>query len=720
MKKAKKRKTNNIRYSKIVIFASLFLFACMIGRVIQLGLSTEIDGVNLKELASKRTTTKEILTAKRGSIYTSDGDALAQNVSSYKLIAYLDSKRTTNKNNPQHVVDKEKTAEVLAPILEMTKEEVLGYLSKENVYQTEFGSKGKGLSELTKNKIEALNLPGIDFVESFKRYYPKGDFASYTVGYAKSTTNEETGEETITGEMGIEKYYDKILKGEDGYIQYQKDLQGYKIADTNEVRKEASQGKDIYLTIDSQIQFFVEQALNNADIDYDWEWFNITIMDAKTGALLATATTPSFDPNVRNITNYLDYTVSSPYEPGSTMKTFTYMAAMENGVYNGQETYLSGVYTTTDGTQIGDWDRNGWGVITFDKGYAMSSNVGVINLINRHMSSAMLREYFKKLGFGRKTGITLPNEEAGKLNFKYETEIYNAGFGQGITTTPIQNAKALTSLTNDGMLLEPYIVSKIVDPSTKEVILKNKRTEIERVASSETVAKIIQLMDDCVNGIGNTGSGFRIPSGELIGKTGTAQIASEDGSGYLSGTEDIISSFSGIYPKSDPKLIIYASVKRPSGGSQKPLSNAIKEIVNNASKYYGNDDTASPEIQITEYEMPSFVNKDLESTKTNLTASGIEYTVIGTGNKVIKQYPEKGDTITNKDMVYLITNDQNLTIPNVVGLSSKVANSILSLLGIKVNLDGVGYVTAQSIAESTPITDGLEITLTLSPKFSSS
>ena len=676
MKKAKKRKKNNIRYSKIVIFASLFLFACMIGRVIQLGLSTEIDGINLKELESKRTTKTEILSAKRGSIYTSDGNALAQNVSSYKLIAYLSPKRTTDKDNPQHVVDKEKTAEALAPILGMTKEEVLGYLSKENVYQTEFGTKGKGLSELTKKQIEDLRLPGIDFVESFRRYYPRGDFASYTVGYAKSTTNDETGEETISGEMGIEKYYDKILKGEDGYVQYQKDLQGYKIADTNEVRKEASQGKDIYLTIDSQIQFFVEQALNNADIDYDWEWFNITIMDAKTGALLATATTPSFDPNLRNITNYLDPTISSPYEPGSTMKTFTYMA--------------------------------------------MSSNVGVINLINRHMSSAMLREYFKKLGFGRKTGITLPNEEAGKLNFKYETEIYNAGFGQGITTTPIQNVKAMTSLTNDGMLLEPYIVKKIVDPSTKEVILKNKRTEIERVASSETVAKIIQLMDDCVNGIGNTGSGFRIPSGELIGKTGTAQIASEDGSGYLSGKEDIISSFSGIYPKSDPKLIIYASVKRPSGGSQKPLSNAIKEIVNNASKYYGNDDTATPEIPITEYEMPSFINKDLESTKTTLTSQGMTYTVLGAGNKVIKQYPEKGDTITNKDTVYLITNDQNLTIPNVIGLSSKVANSLLGLLGVKVNLDGIGYVTAQSIPESTPITEGLEITLTLSPKFSSS
>ena len=717
-KKLKKRKKNNIKYSKIVIFTSLFLFAAMIARVIQLGMSSEVDGINLKELASKRTTATETLSAERGSIYTSDGDTLAQNIASYKLIAYLDSKRTTDKDDPQHVVDKTKTAQALAPILGMTEEEVMNYLSKENVYQTEFGSKGKGLSEITKNKIEALDLPGIDFIESFKRYYPKGNFASYTVGYAKTEIDEETGEETVVGEMGIEKYYDSILKGEDGYVEYQKDLQGYKIADTPERRKEASQGKDIYLTIDSQIQFFVEQAINNADIDYDWEWFNITIIDAKTGALLATATSPSFDPNIRNITNYLDPTVSSPYEPGSTMKTFTYMAAMENGVYNGQETYLSGVYTTEDGTQIGDWNRNGWGVITLDKGYAMSSNVGVINLINRHMSSSMLREYFKKLGFGRKTGITLPSEEAGSLDFKYETEIYNAGFGQGITTTPIQNVKAMTSLTNDGMLLEPYVVSKIVDPDTDEVILENKRTEIERVASTETVQKMIQLMDDCVNGIGNTGSGFRIDSGELIGKTGTAQIAAENGGGYLSGQEDIISSFSGIYPKSDPELIIYASVKRPSGGSQKPLSNAVKEIVGNTAKYYGEQDTTSQEIEITEYELPSFTNQSLETTKTTLTSAGITYQVIGNGTKVIKQYPEKEDTITNKDTVYLITNDSNLTVPSLTGLSSKVANNLMSLLGVKVTLDGVGYVTGQSIAAGTPITDGLEITLTLSPKFS--
>ena len=440
-------------------------------------------------------------------------------------------------------------------------------------------------------------------------------------------------------------------------------------------------------------------------------------MDAKTGAILATSTAPSFDPNKRDMTNYLDLAVSSPYEPGSTMKTFTYMAAMENGVYNGSETYYSGTYVTDDGTEIGDWDRNGWGTITFDKGYAMSSNVGVINLINRHMSSIMLRKYFKKLGFGRKTGITLPNEETGKLDFKYETEIYNAGFGQGITTTPIQNIKALTPLTNDGMLLEPYIVEKIVDPETKEVLVDNKRTEIERVASTSTVQKTNSLMDDCVNGIGNTGSGYRIDSHELIGKTGTAQIAKKNGGGYLDGKENVISSFAGIYPKSNPQIIIYASVKKPGGGKQTPISNAVKEIVTNVEKYYGNDKNSN-KIEVKDYKLPSFINKKVDTVKNTLTSNGINYKIYGSGNKVIKQYPESKKTITNKDEVYLITNDSVTKVPNVVGLSSKVAKNILELMGLKVKLDGVGYVTSQSISENTEIKDGMEITLKLSPKFS--
>ena len=710
----KRKKGNNIRYSRVIVFISLLLFFVMIGRVIQLAMSKEIDGINLKQLASKRITKTDIISAKRGNIYSSNGDILAQNVSSYKLIAYLDSKRTTNKNKPQHVVDKELTAEKLAPILGMDKKEILNYLNKK-AYQTEFGTHGKDLNEITKKQIEDLNLPGLDFYETFKRYYPKGNFASYTIGYAKSSSNSE--ESTITGEMGIEKQYDKILKGKDGYTTYQKDLKGYKIADTPVITKDAEQGKDIYLTLDENIQFFVEQALNDSNKDYNWEWFHITLLDAKTGAVLATATSPSFDPNKRDMTNYLDMLCQSAYEPGSTMKTYTYMAAMENGVYNGTETFKSGIYTTSDGTEIGDWNRNGWGVISFDKGYALSSNVGVINLISRHMNSVMLRQYFKKLGFGKKTGIEIPNEVSGSLGFKYETEIYNAGFGQGITTTPIQNVKALTPLTNDGMLLEPYLVSKIVDSETKEVILENKRTELERVASTDTVNKMISLMDDTVNGYGNTGSGYRIDSHELIGKTGTAQIANEKSGGYLSGKEDIISSFAGIYPKSNPKVIIYSSVKKPSGGSQKPISNAVKEIVNNLSKYYG-ENTNTSTIEINNYKVKNYNNKNIDKVKLELENDKVKYIVLGSGNKIIKQTPAAGNTITTNDTIYLITDDNNITIPNVVGLSSKVAKSLLQNLNIKVNLNGVGYVTAQSISAGTPISEGMEINLTLNPKFS--
>ena len=516
--------------------------------------------------------------------------------------------------------------------------------------------------------------------------------------------------------MGIEKQYDAILKGEDGYVTYQKDLRGYKIANTPTYTKDAVQGKDVYLTIDSNIQFFIEQAINNADVSYDWEWFNITLMDAKTGAILGTANSPSFDPNYRNISNYLDLFTAMPYEPGSTMKTFTYMAAMENGVYNGSDIYKSGVYVTTDGTHIGDWDRNGWGYITYDKGYAMSSNVGVINIIKNGMSSMMLRQYYRKLGFGKKTGIELPGESRGNLEFKYETEIFNAGFGQGITTTPVQNVKALTPLTNDGMLLKPYLVSKIVDSETGEITYEAEREEIERVASTQTVQKMMQLMDDCVNGQGNTGSGYKIENGELIGKTGTAQIANENGGGYLNGKADIISSFAGVYPKSNPQVIIYASVKRPTNGLQKPVSNAVKEIVANISKYFGNTDNSTG-LVINSFKLDNYVNKKVENTKIDLDSKKINYVILGTGNKVIKQSPNPYESFSSNDTLYLITNDNNITIPNVVGLSSKVAKDILNKLNIKANLDGVGYVTAQSIPEGTPITEGMEVILTLNPKY---
>ena len=711
MKKKKSNKiVNNIKYPYLFLFAFLLFFGVLIYRVFYLATSTVVDGVDLQNLAKSRTTRTDILFAKRGSIFSSDGDVLAQNVSSYKLIAYLDESRTTNKNNPQHVVDKNKTANDLANVLGCDASEILKYLNKENVYQTEFGTIGKNINEITKRKIDELKLPGIDFIESYKRYYPKGTFASYSIGYAKNNEDDLT----LIGEMGIEKEYNNELSGEDGYITYQKDLRGYQINGTPTVRKDAVQGKDIHLTINSSIQFFVEQALANQDVNYDWEWFNITIADAKTGAILATETSPTFDPNKRNITNYLDISVAAPYEPGSTMKTFTYMAAMENGVYNGSETYLSGVYKTQDGTEIGDWNRNGWGILTFDKGYAMSSNVAVINMINKHMNASMLREYYRKLGFGSKTGVGLPNESSGSLVFKYETEIYNAGFGQGITTTPMQHIQALTSLTNDGILLKPYIIKKVSDPETGNTFETYDKYEIGRVASSSTVDKMLQLMDDCVNGQGNTGSGYRIDSGELIGKTGTSQIS--EGGGYLSGKNDIISSFAGVYPKSDPKVIIYAAVKRPTDGSQKPISNAVKEVVYNIENYYGEDNNNTV-IDVNEYKVNNYVNRDIKSVEEELKSNNIKYMLLGNGDRIIKQYPLNNSNITSLDTIYLVTSLDNILMPNLVGLSSREALSVLDTLKIKYKVEGDGYVNFQSIPAGTLLNSDMEVSLNLFTKY---
>ena len=344
---------HNVKVSNVVLIIVFFLFLIIITRVSYISLAKKIDNIDIQSLASKRTTKEIILKANRGTIFDSSGDVLAQDVASYTLIAYLDPKRTTDPEKPQHVVDKEKTALVLSAILNMDKETILSYLNKENTYQTEFGVKGKGLNEIEKDTILATNLPGLDFIETTKRYYPYGKFLSYLIGYAKQDENGK-----MTGELGIEKYYNKELTGVNGKTVYQKDLKGYKIAGTKEVTEAKVDGSDIYLTIDNNIQFFLEEALNNVSSKYEFDEIDLIVANAKTGEILGYATTPSFDPNILDIKNYLDSNITS-FEPGSTMKIYTYMAALEAGVYKGNDTYMSGSFETKDKTIIRDWNKVG-------------------------------------------------------------------------------------------------------------------------------------------------------------------------------------------------------------------------------------------------------------------------------------------------------------------------------------------------------------------------
>ncbi|MDD6879743.1 MAG: penicillin-binding protein [bacterium] len=700
----KKKVTIDTKLSSAFIIVAFFVFVVIIGRISYLALSEEVDGINLQEFASKRINRTETLYAKRGSIFDVNGNVLAQNVSSYTVIAYLSESRTTDPTNPKHVVDVEYTAKKLSEILDIDYDKLLTLLSKDNVYQTELGNNGRGITEITKEKIEELKLPGIDFIETQKRNYPYGRFLSYTLGYAKinETINEDgITEEKIVGELGIEAKYNKELCGIDGYNFYQKDRNGYKIAGTDEVTVNAKDGNDIYLTVDATIQLFVEQALSKVQEKYSSEWTTIMMADAKSGAILASSTYPSFDPNIRDITNYLDYNVSLAYEPGSTMKIYSYMAAMENGTYNGSEKYKSGVYATTDGTEIGDWNRKGWGNITFDQGFALSSNVGVINLIKRHMDANILKNYYNKLGFGSKTGIELSNEVSGKINFKYETEILNAGFGQGITTTPIQNIKALTAISNDGILLKPYIIDKIVDQDTGNILYKGKKEELGRVASIQTVNKIKDLMESVVTGNSSNSTGYYyfMDGYDLIAKTGTAQVPKTSGNGY---SDKIIRGFAGMFPKDNPRVIIYAASKNPT--SAYLLRDLIKEVVKNTSNYLNIYNESKTDIHsLDTFNLPSYINKNVDDSVKQLSDIYINTYVIGNGNKIINQYPIGGTQINKLNRVFLVTNSGNDIIPDFTNLSESEATILANLIDINVIFIGTGYVESQSIPKDSKI-----------------
>lgn len=692
-----KKSLNNIVIKKWVIVVALFCFVIIIARTIYIAVSPTVDGIDLKQFANNRDTAEIQLDAKRGNIYDKEGNALAENVSSYTLIAYLDSSRTNDPEHPNHVVDKEYTAKQLATVLSLSEEQILSYLSQNGLYQVEFGSTTKALTELTKEKIVALNLPGIDFIESRKRYYPNNDFASYVVGYAKK--NEESN---LVGELGIEQLYNKELEGTSGKVIYQQDANGYKIAGTNEIREEAKDGYDIYLTIDSNIQFFVEQALNEAFATYKPEWMTMLVADAKTGAILASSTRPSYDPNVLEIKNYYDLNISLPFEPGSTMKIYSYMTVLEKGTYKGNDTFMSGKFVVDSKTSIYDWKRDGWGRITYDRGFALSSNVGVSNLLSKYITASDLRSYYKKLGFGSKTGIKLSNEASGQINFKYASEVYSAGFGQGITTTPMQHIKALTAISNNGVLLQPYIIDKIVDPNTKITIYDGKKQELERVASQATVDKIKQLMYDTVNVSGSTGTVYKVKGYDVIGKTGTAQIYNPAKGTYYSDTYNVIRSVSIMYPKDNPEVIIYMATKRSKKATSKALSVAATKVITNTAKYL-NVFNSAQNSSIKNYETENYLNKNVNDIKEYINTINAKVLVIGNGDKIINQYPAIKTPLNKNDVLMLLTNKNEYVMPNLVGFSLKDAKAFCNLINLTCEYQGTGYVSSQSIKKDTKI-----------------
>ncbi len=700
MKKEKSKKWPFIKISTVFILISFFVIEL---RMAYIALSPNVDGINIQEFASRRNTTKKILRANRGVIYDASGDVLARNVTSYTVVAILSSSRSDRIQNVEEAATK------LSPVLNMDKTRLVKLLSQ-NLYQVELGPEGRGITIQKKEEVEALDITGIEFIEDTKRNYPNGDFASYIVGYAKTYVKDNS--KVIIGELGIEGLYNKELTGTDGYFKYEQDTSGRQIPDTPEERVDAKNGNDIYLTIDSNIERFTESAMKELEKNAKPEWGVIALMDAKTGAILASSTTPSFNPNKLNITNYENPLVSYAFEPGSTMKTYSYMCAIEKGTYEGTKTFESGIIKIEGGGTIKDWNTKGFGTISFDKGFEYSSNTGAVNLMRNFITKQELLDCYKKYGFGEKTGVELSRELSGKISFNYDLEVANATFGQGITTTPIQHLQGLSIIANNGKMLKPYIVKKIVNTSTSEIVYEGKKQESERLVSIDTVNKMKELLKDVVEGkdVYTTGSLYYRENLGIIGKTGTGEIWNNQKGSYESGGYNYIYSFAGMFPYDDPQIIVYAAMKKPTSGPTSNLSKLVKTVASDVSKYL--DLSNVPKETLSSFEMKNYFNKDIN----DADMEGVKLFVIGNGNKIIDQYPSVNTMVVENDVVILKTNGKEIKMPSFIGLSLKETKKLCSMLGITCDIEGNGYVINQDIKENTIIDKEMIVKLVLKEK----
>lgn len=587
----------------------LLLFLLLLARFFYIQATGSVHNQDLNELAKQKHSKTGVLEANRGTIYDQNGHVLAQDANSYKLVAEL--------KGAKPVEDKEDTAKKIAGVLGKDEEKILATLNKEDRSQVEFGKLGKGLTKEQKEQIEALKLPGISFITENARVYPNGDFASYVVGHARP---DDKG--IAIGQFGLEKSLDKYLGASHGEVAYTGDRRGVSLDGGKVNVKAPKNGDNVYLTLDQRIQSYLEDAMKEASKHYEPESLIGIVADPKTGKILGMSSKPSYDPNQENNQYFYNDAIANAFEPGSTMKIFTLAAAINEGVYKGQDYYQSGTYPVGN-RKIKDHNGGaGWGSITFDEGVERSSNVAFAILGDQKLGPERFRKYIHSFGLDEKTKIDLPGEGSNTIVFDQQIQQVTTAFGQGSTVTPIQLVQAATAIANDGKMMKPYTIDKIVDPITEEVKLEHKPEEVGKPVTKETAAQVRQLLERVVTSPKGTGTAYKVDGYSVGGKTGTAQIPDGKG-GYMTGRENYIFSFLGMAPMDDPQLVVYVAVKKPKlkddeSGAQ-PLADIFKYVTKNSLEYLKikPNEVKDPKKYVKEQQtaVPDVTEKTMEEAK---------------------------------------------------------------------------------------------------------
>lgn len=686
------------------------------------------SGTDLSAYADSANTVTTTNKALRGNIYDRNGTIIAQDSKTYNIVCILDENRPSTGDTIAYVKDKEGTASALSKILKMDYETCLNYLNQD-VYQTELGTAGRNLSKSTKEEIEALNLPGIEFTDSIQRVYPLGTFASNLIGFAQS---DETG--STVGKMGAELYLDGYLKGTDGYSTYQSDKDGNILPGMKEETVSAVNGYDVYTTLDSVIQQALEESFEMTNDEFNASRVWGSVMEISTGKILAWGQSPSFDPNTLEITDYNNYGTQIPYEPGSTLKTFTYAAAINEGTYDGTEEVYSGPYCFSSDENnnpvrvesngygcIYNAKRKNYGMIQLDYGLIMSLNTVTAEVQNRLINADTHLEYMKKFGFFQVVNSDGLPEETGSLNFTWPADKISLSYGQGSTVTMLQMLQAYSAVFGDGTMVRPYYIDSIRDSYDSSHVIYQAETKVTGNPITEDTAKTLQgILYRVINDDEGTAKYYQIPECKLMGKTGTAEVAVNGG--YQSGYT--IVSIMCAMPAENPQVMVYYCFEAPYDANAQYKTDHVKNLLRKTAIRLGftssisdtTEETDTTETvdsedltEIVTSEMPSLVNHSLEYATEKLADSNTNQYILGNGDTVIAQYPAENSYITSGQKVFLITDTNNFIMPDLTGWTRKEVTALWSVTQFGFKLEGEGVVTSQNISAGTPVTKGTEI-----------
>lgn len=672
------------------------------------------EGSKWLKMAEDRWSTTETFKAKRGSIVDKTGKVLAMDALAYNVSI-----------NPKVIHENdiaEDVVKLLTEVLGVERKVIDDHLNAKRDNGEYFANrelrKGgwnieKPVADKLKEERENLKKEliaakkssdtGIYIFETYERFYPHETLASQIIGYI-----------SLDGEhkMGLESVFNEELTGKDGYIVYKKDGQFVQILNSDVEYKQVEDGHRVELTLDYDIQHYAEEALRTMAEEYEPKSASVIVANPKTMEIYAMANYPTFDPNEyweSPYANMYNHAVSSLYEPGSTFKIITLAAAIEEGLFDPNDTYKSGSITVPgEPKPFRDHNRVGWGEITFLDGLKYSSNVAFVKLGFEHLGGDRLRNYINAFGFGQKTGIEVPNEASGTVRMRYNSEIAAASFGQGtVLVTPIQQVAAVAAVANGGNLMQPYIVKSITDVNTNTTTLTEPKL-VRQVISEEASKLAGQYLEQVVSDLEKgTGRNAYIEGYRVAGKTGTAQKVID---GEYSITKYVVS-FIGYAPVDNPELVIYVNVDEPNdsrAGGGKVAAPVFREVMLKSLRkleispnYLTTPvqiDAELPKIQMVE--VPDIVGMKGVIAKEKIKNSGLEYEFIGDGAIIEQQIPAAGSLAHPGQSVYFITEKrENISIPDLTGSALRDALEVTSLLGIKLQVEGSGYIYKQELLE---------------------